>query len=253
MTCQAAEFGNIAEKYVLGRLNEPERSAFEEHYFLCPKCLEELRIWQAVHQTTVPAAGRRPFAALYVCTAAAAAVAVILFLGFAGATLAWRHPEPAASVARVDAPVSQDYLQLLARVEAPHYQAPVLRGTADAPERLYRSAMLNYSRGEYGAAADGLKAALGRNPEAVAPRFYLGVCDLMLGRVDDAVSELRRADSAGPTLYQEQARFFLSKALIARRDVDGASRVLESIIPLAGDRQVEARNLLEQLRTFSSK
>jgi thioredoxin-like negative regulator of GroEL len=132
-------------------------------------------------------------------------------------------------------------------VEAPRYTAPVLRGAENAPERQFRDAMRHYSAAEYGPAADGLQAALREDPSAVAPRFYLGVCDLLLGRVENAISELQRADSAGPTVYQEQARFFLAKAMLARRDIDGASRILQSIIPMAGDRQEEARRLLDQL------
>jgi tetratricopeptide (TPR) repeat protein len=250
VNCQQVEFGEIAEKYVLGRLNEPERIAFEEHYFLCPKCLEELRIWQAVQQTTVPVAVRRTATRLYVWAAAAAAVAAILFFGLTGATRVWRRSEAPAPVAGAGSNGAKDRLQLLARVEAPPYKPPVLRGAADDAERQYRAAMLNYARGDYGGAADGLKAALASDPEAAGPRFYLGVCDLLLGRVDDAVTELRRADSVGKTLYQEEARFFLAKALIARRDVAAASQTLEAIVPLAGDRQADARNLLEQLRNL---
>ena len=51
---------------------DPERTAFEEHYFLCPKCLEELRLWSALQQAAVPVAERRPAANLYVWAAAAA-------------------------------------------------------------------------------------------------------------------------------------------------------------------------------------
>lgn len=33
----------IAESYVLGELGDDERAAFEEHYFTCPECAEEVK------------------------------------------------------------------------------------------------------------------------------------------------------------------------------------------------------------------
>lgn len=247
MTCQAVESGNVAEKYVRGLLADPERTAFEEHYFLCPKCLEELRLWSALQQAAVPVAERRPAANLYVWAAAAAAVAVILFFGF------WRRSEPPAQLSAIPASFPMDSLQPLAAVEAPRYEAAVLRGTADLPEQQFRAAMQAYSEQNYIAAADGLRTVLENDPAAVPARFYLGVCNLLLGRAGDAIAELRRAESAGATLYLEQARFFLAKALIATHDLSGASRALESVVSLEGDRQAEARQLLEQLQTLPKR
>jgi hypothetical protein len=247
MTCQAVESGNVAEKYVRGLLADPERTAFEEHYFLCPNCLEELRLWRALQQAAVPVAERRPAANLYVWAAAAAVVAVILLFGY------WRRSEPPAPVAAIPASLPVEPLQLLAAVEAPRYEAAVLRGTAKTAEQQFRAAMQAYSEQNYIAAADGLKAVLESDPAAVPARFYLGVCDLLLGNAGDAVAELRRAESAGATLYLEQIRFFLAKALIATHDLGGASRALESVVSLAGDRQAEARQLLDQLQALPKR
>src|SRR5207253_156009 len=33
-----------AEKYLLGELRPPEREAFEQHYFECPECAEDVRL-----------------------------------------------------------------------------------------------------------------------------------------------------------------------------------------------------------------
>src|SRR5947207_868397 len=34
---------NTAERYVLGELTEPEREDYEEHFFDCPQCAEEVK------------------------------------------------------------------------------------------------------------------------------------------------------------------------------------------------------------------
>ena len=42
MDHQTAKSANLLEQYLLGELAEAERSAFEEHYFSCPACAEEV-------------------------------------------------------------------------------------------------------------------------------------------------------------------------------------------------------------------
>lgn len=38
----------IAERYLLGQLNEPEQAAFERHYFDCESCFNELKTLEAM-------------------------------------------------------------------------------------------------------------------------------------------------------------------------------------------------------------
>ena len=38
----------IAERYLLGQLNEPEQAAFERHYFDCESCFSELKTLEAM-------------------------------------------------------------------------------------------------------------------------------------------------------------------------------------------------------------
>ena len=233
-------------------LKEPERTAFEEHFFLCQKCLEEVRVWRAVQQTAVPVTEPSRAANFYIWAAAAAAVAAILFMGVSGMARVRSHFGPPALVARVPPPgTNLDSVKSLGAVEAPRYQAPVLRGTTDSSEQQFHEAMESYSRHDYRAAAAGLQASLSTNPGSAAARFYLGVCDLLLDRADESIIELRRAEAAGPSLYLEEARFFRAKALLSKRDLGGASQALESVVSLSGDRQAEARKLLAQLQALT--
>ena len=48
MNCEDVKKGKIVEKYVADELSEEEQELFEEHYFVCPKCLEELYTMQQV-------------------------------------------------------------------------------------------------------------------------------------------------------------------------------------------------------------
>ena len=73
MDCARVAREEIVERYVVGGLSDEDRSAFEEHYFECARCFEELEALQAIqaelrrpgaeqraqHQTLVPSLGSR--------------------------------------------------------------------------------------------------------------------------------------------------------------------------------------------------
>ena len=48
MNCAELKKRNIIERYVTDELSEKEKELFEEHYFSCPKCLEELVTMQQI-------------------------------------------------------------------------------------------------------------------------------------------------------------------------------------------------------------
>ena len=43
MDCARVIADDITEKYLLGELSEADTEAFEQHYFDCARCFEELR------------------------------------------------------------------------------------------------------------------------------------------------------------------------------------------------------------------
>lgn len=81
----------IVERYLLNELESGERSAFEEHYFTCQDCAEEVRIgttlMENLHEAVrnapvasaaVPARARRSFQFSWLAPAFAAAAVVLL-------------------------------------------------------------------------------------------------------------------------------------------------------------------------------
>jgi anti-sigma factor RsiW len=48
-----------AEKYLLGELNRAQREEYEEHYFDCPACAEELKVTVAFMESAKQVAGER--------------------------------------------------------------------------------------------------------------------------------------------------------------------------------------------------
>jgi hypothetical protein len=240
---------------VLGKLSEQDQTSFEEHYYVCGPCLEEVRLLQSVQgaaSQTRPAApkpvpGKWAWAAMAAAIIAALGLTAVPILRHQTA----QHPATAkVTPAPVDAIGTPAALQLLARAEPPRYVPSKLRGAARSAEDRFRAAMQNYARGDYAATAEGLRPLVKASPDAVAPLFYLGVCDLVTGHPGMAAAELRRAEAVGNTPFLEPSRFFLAKALIAQEDVGGAGRALDLTIQLKGDRETEARQLLDQLRAL---
>jgi hypothetical protein len=85
--CTDPAQGIALEAYLERTLSPEQQDAFEEHYFSCPACREELRLWQALPAAlqSVGAArrSRRNWLAIGGLTAAAAAMLVAnCYLGF---------------------------------------------------------------------------------------------------------------------------------------------------------------------------
>jgi hypothetical protein len=126
LTCDAIVDRGLIERYVAGRLSEPEVEAFESHYLTCTRCQNELRMaaairdvlpevreaTQAADLSPAPLTGpwlRRHAGVGAVAAAIAAVLAGVLLVqpGFRE-SLPHREPVPeTADVPRVEAPVGE--------------------------------------------------------------------------------------------------------------------------------------------------
>lgn len=273
MTCQAIQAAEITEKYVQGHLTELERQAFEQHFFDCAECFGELQVLQDIQaelarfqnaraRSTDSRRKRRRRshrASRYKWLGPAVAV-ITAGAALTVALVQRRQVQPAPSVAPVaggspakppgPSPalvLDHAAIGLLARVKPPEYLAPIFRGKADDATQRFRQAMEPYGRQEYLQAIPKLREAAALDRKAPEPHYYLGVCELVLGQTDDAISDLHEVVALGETPYLEEAHFFLAKALLAKEDLRGAIEELYRTIHLAGNRLAEARRILDQV------
>uniref|UniRef100_Q027U0 Uncharacterized protein n=1 Tax=Solibacter usitatus (strain Ellin6076) TaxID=234267 RepID=Q027U0_SOLUE len=242
VNCETVQSGRMVERYVLGQLGAAEQDSFEEHYFDCDACLEEVRMMQGLQAVVAERPRVRSVAEIpgrkWMLWGAAAAVVA----GIGLVEIPRAHQRREAPAAVVDAGAE---LQVLARVAAPRYTASNLRSASGNRDEQFRAAMEKYSAGDYRATVEGL-----RGQETPAARFYLGIAELMTGNLDAAVTQLRDTVAMGETPYLEEARFFLAKSLLGKKDAAGAAAELEQTIALRGDRESEARRLLELVRAL---
>ena len=246
ITCEQTTTSDLAARYVAGQLDPQERNSFEEHYFDCARCFDEVQLQLSLQSAmkSAPVELRNPAAKKHVKTwvawsAVAATVVVMASIGFWRLRIPSRAPQPVAAVA----PAQPDPLELLARVEPPPYQTPALRGAS--PEPHFRSGMDQYRQANYAAAIDELSQADPRSPDV---QFFLGVSYLLRNDADAAVSHLRATIALGDSLDVEPAHFYLAKAFVKRKDTASAMKELEAAVAIHGDYEKRSQELLDHLR-----
>jgi tetratricopeptide (TPR) repeat protein len=258
MDCREIENSELAEKYILGQLGADEQQSYEEHYFQCSNCFEELQLRQTMQSELGkmrPGApvvqARRGKIDWLAWGAVAAALLVAAGLGW------WRFHRTPAPVAPVASNVAKPMdngpaLDLLARAEPPAYTAPALRGGSTGSGARFREGMAHYRVGNYEAAIASLTSAASTDPKSADAQFFLGICYLLKGQTDLAIARLRATIDLGDSLDLEMAHFYLAKARLRERDAAGAEAELDRAIAMRGDLEKQSRELLGQIRKVTA-
>lgn len=261
MDCGLVRTGNVAERYLLGRLDGPEREAFEDHLVACGDCCGELADLCALQgeleasreRIAAEAAGPpQPSRRTWLLAVAAAVVAVAAGLGLWVRLQPSPAPEPVLAelgpvVQPEWVPAAGPDLAELAAFKAPPYAPVRLRGSGGDAERRFADAMERYAAGDWRGALPGLRAAADLDPEAPHIALYLGACALLAGDTDEAVAALARTVALGDTPFLEEARFALAKAYLRQGELQPANDQLVEVVALDGDRLDEARTLLVRI------
>ena len=273
MDCAWVAREEIIEAYLGGRLTEEERDAFEEHYFECARCFDDLRSLQAIGGELQRAGAefeaqrRHPFLrwgpAAGLAAAAVLAVAVL-----------WMRPNlPSSSPGATKTPpsseaqspekprpqkpppraASEPSVEQLARIEPPRYEPQRLRDVPDEATKRFERGMEQYRKADYAGAVDGLRAAADLDPDGVHILFFLGVSHLMLGQDDAAIERLRATIARGDSAYLEEAHWYLAKTFLRRKDFGAAESQLKTVIQLRGPKRGEARRLLTDVERFKGR
>jgi tetratricopeptide (TPR) repeat protein len=236
--CSEVRAGELVERYLVGRLSEAEREAFERHLLVCDACFEELETLWTLRSTLSRERGRRATEGSAVAPGRAWRWAAAAALLLAAIGLGWWLWSRESSV-----------WSELAAVEPPAWAPARLRGAVDESTQRFRAAMERYAKDDFEAAIPGLEEAARLDPEAAQVHFYLGACHLLTGRPARAVASLEQA--AGDPLLEEPARFYLAKAQLRLGDGASARGELERVVSLEGYLEAEARELLRRIEEKS--
>ena len=273
MDCGRVEREEVLESYLVGRLGEEDREAFEEHYFECARCFGDLQTLQAIRgelrhadaqfgdKTRHPLLRWAPAAGLAAAIVLAVGVALWMRSGPVGVSETPKPPLPSrAEVPEIPQPRESKptatpgpSLEELARVEAPRYEPLRLRGMPDEATVRFQRGMEHYRKADYRAAVDDLRVAAELDPDAAHIRFFLGIVYLMLGQDDAAIDRLRATIALGDSAYLEEAHLYLAKAFLRRKDLRAAETQVKALIELRGRWSDEARRLLTQLEGLKKR
>ncbi|MEO8076242.1 MAG: tetratricopeptide repeat protein [Acidobacteriota bacterium] len=257
------------ERYVSGDMADDEQALFEEHFFSCDACLARVQGLQALQHAlpataTAPAAPGRSWARSRWLVTAAASLLV-------GVTL-WQTqrliaplPAPVSSEAPRAAvipvtpppdplsqpgPPVQPELERMAAIAAPRYVSLPTRSAEDADATAFRAAMSRYGAGQYDEAAKDLRAVTTRSPALAHAQFFLGISELMAGRIVPARAALQKASASAERPYADEAHFYLAKAALREGHAADAERELKIALARDAGPRGEAARLLKQLQSL---
>jgi hypothetical protein len=237
-------------------LPDSEAQQFEEHYFDCPVCLAQVEALQAVRArlAQIPADQHPPkkhakLIAWPTVTAALIALAaslIIVFLSFRfllpnslPPTVAIQTgPQPPANAHPSATPTSPSVSQL-ADLTLPPFRAANLRG--ESGDGDFNFAMKAYSGGDCRGALKGFSRVSATGSNALASRFYSGICLMHIGNLPGAAATLQRVTAAGDSPQQEAAFYYLAQIALVRNDAPSARQNLDRTVALHGDFEQRAR------------
>jgi hypothetical protein len=277
MSCERFDSTETCERYLAGTLPQPERDAFEVHYFECERCFESLRVLQTVREGLRAAGSPMPVAAAAatrLATPLAASesparkrrgavwtgigIAAALFAGAVAVRYNFHAVPPDVKVASpmatpmasrtAPSPPPTVAFELEARMEPPAWDPHPLRGAEPAAAQQLQRAMALYSARDYAAASVALRRVLISDPSSLEARYFLGICELLTGQLELGIAELNAIIASGnASPYLEEARFYLGKALLRQGKPGEARKQFEIVAAQPGDLRDNALSILNRL------
>ena len=210
----------FVERYLMKRLSPTEQEAFESHFLTCESCQQAIELGSAIRgalPTVRAVPTRRSWVTLGagLGLAAAAGLAAVLLLPSA---------RPSAELTRLGA-VGQAPLYL---------GVPVRADQPASADSLFGKAMAAYAAERYAEAAPVLHAALRAGVDSAPAEFFLAASVLMSGDAEAAATGFGRVIALGDTPYRPEAHFYRAKALLRLGRIAEALADLRSAAALPG-------------------
>ncbi len=271
--CTGAPAEEFGLAYVDGTLDEAQVNRFEEHYFECPLCHDQVRsliaLRDELHERSAPSPDRvQKRSSSYRMPTFAWAVGLGFLVIVAGVfiyrahesdninhDLAAKGVSPAAGKTSATTPSGSPTsgpsnpaanqqkslidASKLADLVLPVYAPHALRGQA-ADENM-TAGMAAYQSGDCRKAADLLALVKSASDDSRSAHFYRGVCQLHLGQLYAAQASLNFVVQAGESPEQEGALYALAQVALAQNNPALAQNYLQRTIALQGSQENRAR------------
>ena len=242
------------DDYIRGKLSDADKEVFEQHYFECDRCFEELQFRENLlgvireHGEAIFADQIRKREPIRESWGARALDR--LFPKVPIWRRGWVYAAVSIAVILILIPIfstmfAPNKYEHLSDVKPYPYLLSGLRSGAVEGERLFHEGMRFYSEENYDQAAQDLKKAVALDPENIIAQFYLGVCFLIMDKPGEAVKSLERATVAQPD--SEIFHWYLGQAYLKRGDGEKALTEFERVRDVDGDYRMRAEALIRKI------
>jgi tetratricopeptide (TPR) repeat protein len=110
-------------------------------------------------------------------------------------------------------------------------------------------AYMLYQKGDYTASYEILSNYLLKNTDNQTARFFLGMNSLELGKVDQAITDLKEVEKDNSTPYAIHARWYLSLAYLKTNDINEAKIYLNRIVEDDVFYAEQAKKILKKIKS----
>ncbi|MBI3949135.1 MAG: tetratricopeptide repeat protein [Acidobacteria bacterium] len=273
MECTDSEVGRLITRYELGAVEESEREAFVEHLIQCEYCHNEIysmapfmRVLREHREKVSSSQGLGKQVARRVIhepgalppfwrrwpVLAAASLLVTLGAGLLAVYLVThRSVAPGEDQAKPTTPAPAELskgssppwinLEIPKAAYTPPAPPPVLRG-GDF-QAAFERAMVAYQQNDFAAAAKQLDVVIRLEPEHAEAHFYRGVSLLLVGRSQEAISNLQQAVRLSTGAQRETSRYYLALAYLKANRLPQALAELEAVSKMGGPHRESAEKL----------
>jgi hypothetical protein len=143
-------------------------------------------------------------------------------------------------------------MSVLVHVDPPLYVPVALRGQRDEAAEQFEAAMRLYRAGDHAGALAGLRAVDEMDPDRPRTRFFLSVCQLLLGQNSAAAAGFERTIALGESPYLEESHFYLAKAWLRLGRLPAARRELHRTVARHGGLEQEARQMIAHIDALAA-
>ncbi len=110
------------------------------------------------------------------------------------------------------------------------------------------TALSYYENGDFQQALSLLEKEILASPEDIGLQFYFGICQLEVGNIDFAITELKSISDANSEIFSEPATWYLALAYLRANKLAEAKNTLRSIQEMKNNAyQKRATKLLEEM------
>lgn len=233
MTMACSEFKSLIDDYLKEQIPEDRRETFEEHYFTCDSCFNELKLHERLFSKEIPIIlkGTKPFRIwgfrpLFVLTS--------LFIVVVSSFLVINNYKQAK------------YLYEISVVEPPSYTRTETRDTPH--DRTITRAMAFYNKQEYEKALELLDAAPDENPQVT---FFKGICHLELNQLKPAVGCFDSIIREMNPSYYDEAVFYKGIALLRLNEKKDALEQFQNLASMFSPYSQRAKEIITKIEKKS--